>query len=164
MSDRYCAWIQIGGRIERADIGPLLEEIRQSDVKLHWGDAAFEPNSVDDLLKARIPDGWLELVDDGALNGEFEELEIACRQLGLGYRRACEAYGGYDPEIVDWRPDMDEPVVRKCSNENHRRILIDADDVKQALTALQAGRHRETLAKLESLCPEVPELAPFEIV
>jgi len=90
-------------------------------------------------------------------------LEEVCRDLGLAYTRFCEAWCGYDAEIVDFRPGMKEPLIRTCSNEDSDIVLVDAGAVKEALTALEAGRHQEAIDKLRSLCPEIPDLPPFEI-
>ena len=116
MSDRYCAWIRIGGRIERPKLEPLLKAIGQSYVRLDWGEPPFEPRDADELLDAR-QDGWLRLCDEEARHGgEFPELEETCRKLGLAYRRYCEAWCGYDAEILDWRPGMEEPLIELLSN------------------------------------------------
>ena len=163
MSDRYCAWIRIGGRIERSKLEPLLGEIQASGVSLDWGDAPFEPTSADALVDAK-KDETLQLCDDQARNGEFPELEEECRSLGLAYTRFCEAWCGYDAEIVDWRPGMKEPLVRRGSNENSDAVLLRMNDVKEALTALEAGRTEEAIAKLRGLCPQTPDLPPFEVV
>ena len=163
MSDRYCAWIRIGGRIERSKLGPLLGEIQAAGVSLGWGEPPFEPTSVDALVDAK-KDDILQLCDNQARNGEFPELEEVCRELELAYTRFCEAYCGYDAEIVDFRPGMKEPLIRTCSNEGSDIVLVDAATVKEALTSLEAGRTQEAIAKLRSLCPQISDLPPFEIV
>ena len=163
MSDRYCAWIKIGGRIEKSSIEPLLGEVQSSGVSLDWGEPPFDPSSDDALVEAK-KDDTLQLCDDQARYGEFPELEEVCRDLGLAYTRFCEACCGYDAEIVDWRPGMKEPLIRTCSNEDSDIVLVDGATVKEALTALGAGRTQEAIGKLRSLCPQIPDLPPFEIV
>ena len=163
MSDRYSAWIRIGGSIERTKTERLLAEVHSSGVSLDWGEAPFEPTSAEALVDAK-KDDILQLCDDQARNGEFPELEEVCRDLGLAYTRFCEAYCGYDAEIVEFRPGMKEPLIRTCSNEGSDVILVDAATVKEALTALENGRIQEAIAKLRSLCPQVPDLPPFEII
>ncbi len=73
MSERYCAWIRIGGRIERSKLEPLVKEICQSSVMLNWGEPSFEPKDADELPNART-DGWLWFCDEQARYGEFPEL------------------------------------------------------------------------------------------
>ena len=163
MSDRYCACIKIGGRIERSKTEPLLAEIHSSSISLDWGEPPFEPTSADALVDAKTND-TLQLCDDQARNGEFPELEEVCRDLGLAYTRSCEASCGYDAEIVEWRPGMKEPLIRTCSNEDSDVVLVHASTVTEALTALEAGRSQEAIARLRSLCPQIPDLPPFEVV
>ena len=163
MSERYCAWIRIGGRIERSKTEPFLGEVQSSGVSLDWGEPPFEPTSADALGDAK-KDDTLQFCDDQARYGEFPELEDVCRELGLAYTRFCEAWCGYDAQIVDWRPGMNEPLIRTCSNEDSDIVLVDAAAVKNALTALEAGRTQEAIVKLRSLCPQLSDLPPFEIV
>ena len=94
MSERYCAWIRIGGRIERSKTEPLLAEVHSSSVSLDWGEPPFEPASAEDLLDAK-KDDTLQLCDDQARYGEFPELEEVCRDLELAHTRFCEAWCGY---------------------------------------------------------------------
>ena len=163
MSDRYCAWIRIGGSIERSKTEPLLGEIQASGVSLDWGEPPFEPASAEALVDAKKED-ILQLCDDQARNGEFPELEEVCRDLGLAYTRFCEAWCGYDAEVVEFRPGMKEPLIRTCSNEGSDIVLVDTAAVKEALTSLEAGRNQEAIAQLRSLCPQVPDLPPLEII
>ena len=163
MSERYCAWIRIGGRIERPKLESLLKAISQSYIRLDWGEPPFEPRDADELLDVR-QDGRLRLCDEEARYGEFPQLEETCRKLGLGYRRYCEAWCGSDAGITDWRPGMKEPLVHTCSNDDSDIVLVDAATVKEALTTLEAGRIPEALSRLKSLCATVPDLPPFEIV
>ena len=134
-----------------------------SGVSLDWGEPPFEPTSADALVDAKKND-TLQLCDDQARNGEFPELEEVCQELELAYTRFCEAYCGYDAEIVDFRPGMKEPLIRTCSNEGSDIVLVDGATVKEALTSLEGGRTQEAIAKLQSLCPQVPDLPPFEII
>lgn len=163
MSERYCGWIRIGGRIERSRIDPLLREINQASVKLDWGEPLFEPKTADELLEARADDR-LRLCDEEAYYGEFPELEKICRDLGLAYERSCEAWCGCDAEIVQWRPGMEKPVIRTCSNADFEVVLLDSRVVHEALVSLEAGRHQEAIGRLMNLFPEVPDLPIFEVV
>jgi len=163
MSDRYCASIRIGGRIERARVEPLLEAIHASSVALEWGDAFFEPADADELIEAR-KDGWLQFCNDQACNGEFPELECACRELKLSYRRHSEAYCSYDAEVADWRPGMAKPLCQTGSSERDDAILVPQADVKEALACLIVGATRRATKLLRKLCPDISELPLFEIV
>ena len=163
MSERYCAWIRIGGQIKHSSLEPFLKAICQSYVRLNWGEPHFEPKTIDELREAE-QDDWLWLCDEDARHGEFSELEEVCRKLGLAYKRSCEAWCGYDAELVDWRPGMEEPLFRTCSNEDYKILLVDVGTVAEALVELEARQIQNEINKLRNICPQVPDLPPFEIV
>ncbi len=163
MSSRYAAWIRIGGTIERAKAEPLLKAVRDAWAKRDWNAEPFQPSTVDELLEAR-EEGWLWLYDEEARYGEFEGIESACRELGLSYCRHTEAWCGDDAILIDWRPGMEEPLVRIGSNDNSDVALVPTDAVGRALAALEAGETSEAIRILKHLCPQVPALPPFEIV
>jgi hypothetical protein len=163
MSDRFCAWIRIGGAVKRTRARVLLRAIRESGVRADWGEPFFEPETAADLIHPR-KNGWPWLCDEQARNGEFPDLEKTCRRLGLGYTRHSEAYCGYDAELVDWRPGMTKPLVRTGSNEHGDAVLVPMQVVKKVLAHFEAGRLAAGLRSLHCLCPEVADLPPFEIV
>jgi len=163
MSSRYAAWISIGGSVERRQAETLLKAIREAWVRRDWGDAPFEPSTVDELLDAR-EDGWLWLCDEEAKYGEFEAIEGACRELGLSFCRHTEATCGEDSILIDWRPGMEEPLVRTGSNDNSDIALVAEEPVGKALAALEAGEASEAIRILKDLCSHVPDLPPFEVV
>jgi hypothetical protein len=67
-------------------------------------------------------------------------------------------------ERVDWRPGMNEPLSRICSNESGTKILLAEESVRNALEALEAGNAPTTKRILQSLCHTIPPVPPFEIV
>ena len=163
MSERFATWIQIGGKVPRSKINQLLKTIAAAGVSLEWGDVPFTPNSADDLLAAR-KDGLLWLCDDEAAWGQFPELEQACRRLKLAHTRCSDGGCAYDAERVDWRPGMKEPLARRSSTEQSGETFVRAGEAKEALVVLEAGDIPKAIAKLRGLCPDIPELPPFEIV
>ena len=163
MSARYAAWIRIGGTVERAKAEPLLKAVRDAWAKRDWNADPFQPGTIDDLLDARA-DGWLWLCDEEAKYGEFEALERVCRELGLSFCRHTEAWCGDDAVLIDWRPGMEEPLVRTGSNDNSDIALVPEEPVGKALAALEAGGASEATRILKDLCSHVSELPPFEIV
>jgi hypothetical protein len=163
MSSRYAAWIRIGGTVDRASAGSLLNAVRQAWAKRDWNADPFQPSTIDELLEAR-EDGWLWLYDEEAKYGEFEGIERVCRELGLSYCRHTEAWCGDDAVLLDWRPGMEQPLVRTGSNDNSDVALVPEDPVRNALAALEAGDAPAATRILEDLCPQVPDLPPFEIV
>jgi len=162
MSDRFSAYIMIGGRLPKNRVPELLKAITDAGVSFEWGEAILQPTTEAELLQARHK-GKLFLCDAEARYGEFPELEQACRTLGLPYTRYSEGKYEYDPILSDWRPGMREPLVRRSSNSSEA-IYVPAKEVKKALQQLDAGRIGKAKSLLRSLCPEVPRLPPFRIV
>jgi hypothetical protein len=162
MSERYAAYIMIGGDLPQSRVSELLETIRSASVSHEWGDPAFEPQSAGDL-SAAVLKGHLWLCDDQSRYGTFPELEAACRKLGLSYTRWAEGYCEYDAELVDWRPGMRKPLVRVSSNASEATYLP-TEQVKKVLRHLEANRVAKAKALLRPLCPDVPKLPPFKIV
>ena len=163
MSSRFCASIRIGGQIKRSNVEPWLKEIRTAALSLEWGDAPFLPQNADELLDGR-KDKYLWLCDEQANYGEFPELEAACRKLGLSYSRHGEASFDCDAELADWRPGMKEPLVRTGSNINSHDTYVPMDAVRKAVALLEAGQPDKAFGALRKVCPNIPELPPFEIV
>lgn len=163
MSERMSAWIQIGGKVPRSKAEELCTAISSARVSLEWGDATFEPKSPEELLSVR-KDDRLCLCDNEASWGEFTELEETCRELGLPYTRCSDSNGTYDAERVDWRPGMEQPHSRTCSTESGEKVLVAEESVRSALDALEAGNAPGAKRILQSLCPLIPPVPPFEIV
>ena len=162
MSSRFCASIRIGGQIKRSKVEPLLKVIREAAVSLEWGDAPFLPQNADELMEAR-GESWLRLCDEQASYGEFPELEATCRKLGLSYSRHGEASFDCDAELADWRPEM--RIARSPgSNINSVDTYVPIDAVRKALRFLEAGQSGKAIHALQQLCPDIPELPPFEVV
>jgi hypothetical protein len=59
---------------------------------------------------------------------------------------------------------MKKPLIRPGSNINSVDTYVSTDAVRKALTLLEAGHTTRALHTLRHLCPDVPELPPFEIV
>ena len=163
MSDRTCAFIEIGGRLPRSKANTLLEAINRTRVSHDWGDATFQPETADDLLTV-TKDSHLWLCDDQASYGEFPEFESVCRRLALFYIRCSDGGVVYDAGRVDWRPGMKKPLARRCSTESNGCILVPQEAVEKALAALDSGHVPEARGLLRWICRQVPPVPPFEIV
>ncbi len=163
MGARYAAWIMIGGTVERAKAEPLLKAVREAWAKRDWDADPFQPSTIDELRDAR-EDGRIWLCDGEAKYGEFEDIECACRELGLSFCRHTEPTCSDDAVLIDWRPSMEEPLVRTGSNDNSDTVLVPEEPVGKALAALEVGDAPEAIRILKDLCSQVPDLPPFEIV
>ena len=163
MSDRMCACITIGGQLHRGEAPVLLRAITEAGVSLEWGDARFAPETVEELLSV-LRDDRLWLCDDKAAYGELPELEATCRELGLAYRRHGEGKYEFNPQLVDWRPGMAEPLVRMGDNNDVKTAYVPEQTVKRALKLLEENHNAEAVKILRDLCPDLPEVPRFEIV
>lgn len=163
MSDRLCGCITIGGQLKRADLDAFLAAVTGTGASHEWGEADFAPANEQELLEG-LTDGRLVLRDDQARFGEFTELEEACRALGLSYQRHSEGKYEFDPEVVDWRPGMSEPLIRMGSNDDEVTTFVRADYVRQAIDLLETGGAKRALALLREVCPTVSEVPVFEII
>lgn len=162
MSEHMSAWIQIGGKLARSHAAQLCTAISSDRVSLDWGDTTIQPQSPEELMHTR-KDERLWMCDNEASWGEFQDIEQACRELGLAYTRCSDGARTYDAERVDWRPGMKEPLTRICSNESSNKILIAEESVRDALEALEAGNAPTAKRILQNLCHTIPSVPPFEI-
>jgi len=163
MSERSCAWIQIGGRIPRSKVNQLIEEIAKAGLATDWGDGSFVPKSATELLEG-LKESRLWLCDDQASYGEFPELERTCRRLALAYTRCSDGGVVYDASRVDWRPGMKKPLARRCSTESEGCILVPQEAVERVLEALEKTHIRQARRLLRGICTQIPPVPPFEIV
>ncbi len=162
MSTRCCTWIRIGGALASSRVEQFLQVVRNAQVGLEC-DVVFESADPENLLEAR-QDGRLWLCDSESRDGDLRGLDDVCEDLGLAYRQHIEEPCGGNPLLDDWRPGMTEPLYRTASDAEGGEILVDETAVREALTALEAGRAVEATAMLRRLCPDVPDVPPFTIV
>jgi len=162
MSDRYSAYIEIGGHLHKKQVPRLLQAIAEAGVCTEWDGASFEPADANELLTA-CKRGRIWLCDHQARDGEFPELEETCRLIELSYRRHSDSWFGIDPEIVDWRPGMNNSLTRMASNCD-QDTFVPEKEVRKALTHLEKEQVGKAKALLRRLCPNIPEVPPFEII
>jgi hypothetical protein len=147
MSDHYSARIEIGGDLPRQHLPRFC--------------SLFEVSGEDELL-GHIADGHLVLEDEQAAWGQFLELESACRDLDLPYRRHSEGYWDHPPQLVFWQPGMED--TEEVTTDREGDMLASMDTLREARDHLRAGRAAEALALLEETVIEVPELPAFRPV
>ena len=146
MSDRWYACIRIGGCLPREHVSRLCA-LMGAD-----GDD-------DEVLRQRLEGGRLSHEDSQADGGAFEELEEACRELGLAYIRRSDGFWEILPQVEFWQPGMAEPQTLIADGDGNPLVpmatLIEIRDL------LRAGRSAAALALLEDAAVEVPELPLF---
>lgn len=162
MSPTYPTWIRIGGQIAHANTQQLLKAIADAGVSSQAGGFPFDPKNTNELLTA-MREGTLWLCDSRCMQGKFPELERSCQHLGLPYTRYTGASEGLDVELVDWRPEMKDPLVRVGKSADWDRILVDVSIIRQALSLLYSGDVQQAILVLGQVCPSVTPLPPFEI-
>lgn len=163
MADYFWGEIEIGGPVPLSLVERLLGEIGQHVDRDSIGTrfTAADPASL--LAQLDENTGLLHLVNEQARYGQFEELEEFLRNHEIAYDR--RSFGKYEftPEEARFRPGMDEPAVRLLTHDD--TPVADWRDVHEARKLLEGGHAKAALAKLcQVLGPEVPPLAPFEIV
>ena len=172
MGDYFPGHISIGGAIPRKLVGRLCKEIAESGVSLDYGTADFEPKSADELLEAAKTSGTLELMNDQARYGQFEELEAFLVKHKIPFDRHSDAKYEFDPERVVFRPGMKGPKILPATNDDD--VLVRADDVMDVVKALDAALAApnptlhaawpEASQKLKELCgDDIPGLEPLTI-
>ena len=166
MADRFPGEIHIGGTLRVADHDPDDIDLflgQCSEQPTDWGEPSQRDALTVDTIDQVIDEdtGWITFRDDQARYGEFEELEVLCRKLGLSYDRISEAKYEYDGEVVNWRPGMEQPLVEKADQSGN--ALIDRERVEACLATLKAGRVEDGIKALQDLVPDIAPLAKFEV-
>lgn len=97
------------------------------------------------------------MFDDPACYGAFEEVEKACREIGLTYVRASEAKYENDPVVVWWQPGMGEPRAQLATQAGEPTIKV--HEVREAM-----GQGIPNLASLLDAAtpPPIPPLQRSE--
>jgi len=183
MAECIAAEIWIGGKLPLSLATGLCRAIAEQDVSLGWGGSLFKPYSAADLVGAKqdrrtgkAAVDLLRLCDDKARWGVFDSLEPFLREHGIPYTRISEGIDEFDPETIEFRPGMEEPVLIWTSVEGLPTVLaFDLAPVDASLTAAleriekgsaapAAESVREAQRQLrKQLPPELPPLEPFEI-
>ena len=145
MADRFWACIEIGGRLRQADVPRFCKEAR------------IDPCDLPEYLQ----EGRFVLENSEAAYGRFEDLEDLCQELGLAYRRQSDGKYEFTPEIVAWRPGLEEP---DCVLTDHMGDpVIALGSVRKIYDALKAGHQQEALALAVEALAEPAKPPPLEI-
>lgn len=167
MSDYIPAEIRIGGKIAKRIVPDLCAVIGTQHIATEWGNAPFKPTTEHELLEART-DGVLQLYDDEASWGEFDDLEEFLRENDIPYSRQTVAKYEYDAEIVEFRPGNDPVVLTTLASGEHVVPVAALANVMEAMeqaaqTLERAAIEKARQALRETLPPEISPLEPFSI-
>lgn len=164
MSDRYAAYIKIGGVLARDKVEDFCAAVCGDSTPCEWGGDDAKPETEKDLLQlVDAKSGFLVFQDGEARYGFFESIENACKAAGLSFDRHSDAYCEYSAEIVRYRPTRGELGF---PSNNDGDELMQASPVYDAYAHLLKGQFHQALTLLESVAgthQRLPPLPPFTI-
>jgi hypothetical protein len=177
MADRFAAEIWIGGRLDATLAAPLCQAICEQHVELDWHSGAFEPETADDLLEARVDldeSLVLHLCDSEASFGEFSSLEQFLVDHRIAYTRRSDGKYEFTPELVDFRPGKPTRCIITDHAGNPMAPLESVEPLAKKLKRIEkhltngdvesARREARLASKLlgKALPPSLPPLASLE--
>lgn len=168
MADRYPGQIEIGGTItintvEERELVEIALGLFETTTQRDFDGSDWESMTFEDVADEVEESGYLCGCDHQARYGMFEELEEACRNAGIGYRRHSSAKYEYDAEIVEWRPGMESPVV--FLSDDDRKINILGSIAREAIGLIENGNPNDAVNLLKNhLGDNIPPLEPLKII
>ncbi len=167
MADYVPAWIEIGGQIPRELVPELLACIQREVLCDDFGGSKITATSADELfVLAQDEEGnpsTLKLYDEGAHNGQFDQLESFLEQRGVAFDRHSDAGDEFSSELLRFRPGWSAPTT--TLKDALGREMIPTEYVLEALQMLRAGKSDEAIKHLAELANEcVPPLEPLSFL
>ena len=144
MADHFWGRIQIGGDLRKDGVRRFCEALGAED--------EFE------LLRF-MEDGHIVRDDCEARYGQFEELEDACRELGLSYVRQSDGKYEFSPEIVFWQPGMSGAYAVITDHDHNMQVSM--DDVRAIRDSLVANDIPNACFLADKAVVDLPDLPPF---
>lgn len=169
MSNRMPAIITIGGVLKKEAVSDFVKAIESDGPSHEWGGPPVVIGEGDIPLEddlrtyAKGYNGFIVLVDDQALNGEFTNIEQFCIEHYLDYDRQSDARDEHDAQLVEYRTG--NPSVSRVSyaTQSGQRLvaieeieaIVDECDVDTGLV--------KTLNELNAFLADVDSMRKFEI-
>lgn len=161
MSEYMWANIKIGGSISRPVLTHLAEKF---DVPAPLPEEAGAETASPEAIH------YLELEDDKALWGRFEELETYLMGQSIPFDRLSDGGYGSSPELRKFRPRLTDdggsivqPEVGRtflCDHDNHPAVTV--TDIEKAIA--ETRTREELAARLTELCGlDIPSLPPLSL-
>lgn len=151
MSDRSATAMHIGGTITGAKLAELIEAIEAEGVGPEY-EVRFgaDEGEVEAYLKAcAAAQQPANLFDNERAGGQFENLEAACRELGLTYSRADDGHYAYSASVAFWRPGMAEAREWTGTVDGHTPHLS-AGDIRRIMGNPASVPHVAMVERLEA--------------
>lgn len=149
MSVCFDAEFVIGGQVPKKLVRKLCSAIASAKVALDWGEARFAPTTAKDLTSVLEEiDGvaLLRLCDEEARSGQFATLEGFLERYGIPYDRHSDGVYEYDPDLVQFRPGMNRPLV--VVTNKSRSPVVERSEVQAILALVEKGHSRQAIRKL----------------
>ncbi|MBT3381185.1 MAG: hypothetical protein HN742_11225 [Lentisphaerae bacterium] len=147
MADYFWGRIEIGGDLRRQHLPRFCQAVGADD--------EF------DLLRF-IEDGHIVLDNCEARYGQFEELEDACREIGLPYTRQSDGKYEFSPEVVFWQPGMTGAYTVITDHDHNMQVSM--DDVRAIRDALVGNDIPSACFLADKAIVDLPALPPFQVV
>lgn len=128
MSDRFAATLTV----RRADYEALEELKRLIDME--------EKDSFDNAI--------VEIRNDAARYGEFEEIEEFCTEHGIAFDRWSEAYYEYQSQMRMYRPGA-EPIDKIVFLSSSGEPFVGCRDIRQILEDMKLAADERILRAIE---------------
>ena len=155
MADYYPAEIHIGGPIARAVLDELVKQIIATGASL---DGYGQHTVTDASIREALQEGQIvDLFDDRARYGRFDELEDFLVRHGIHFNLHGDAYSEYDGENVYFRGGQ-RVLSLPASQEGN--ILLRLEDIMNILNNNDLDDHGKLEALKELVVP--PETKPLE--
>jgi hypothetical protein len=163
MSDRFPAWIEIGGDLPRTLLEHFLKMLRRcgGGAKPEGG---FNGKTEDSLGQLYRPEGTLFLQASQAADGQFWHLERWCQEHNVSFDRHSDAYYGCDSILARFRPGRELSQSLSASDGGEYVAL---DDVISAKNALADGNFFKAMMILNTITDgrdTIEPLRPFRVV
>ena len=152
MSDRFPAWITIGGELNEQTLVALAQAAQDDGAGTEWDAEIADAKTLRAAITAGEP---IRLHNPEASYGRFEDLERCCREHNLAYRRHSAAWSEHDAELATWWKGMDEPVC-VAADQAGNRALVPLEELQDALAAGQTLA--DVIAGMELAVAEIPPL------
>ena len=108
MADYSPASIIIGGKLKKRKLKAFLEVLNSCDFQGSNTDGPCSPENGEELLRELDTEGRLDMWDESARWGRFEELEDFCEKNKLWFQRHTSGFYDHPEHIAFFRPGFKE--------------------------------------------------------
>lgn len=159
MADYFPAEIHIGGPIPRAALDDLIEAILAEGVSLHdYGGPGPTREELDEALREGAA---VDLYDDQACYGQFEDLEAFLVNHGIHFDRHGDAHCEFNAENVHYRGSR-EPLIMLADQSGNS--LVRCQEVLEILDGLAGDKTKLKAIRDLAAPPHATPLKPIQFI